>query len=219
MTAEHLLRTLPAPADLRAQCRAMAAAEAVLNPDGYRYHAFDPAWAEGVEAYSLRNGAGDECDAVFSPEGVLLRGFDHESPMSPYVEDRPWPGVLDSVPAPLARWTAEPAFTADGMPAFTFCLWREPGDDGWRTGEIDYPGGDPAEDGSGWLLHLLADGGPEAFRDWAQHYYDRPVDLAAVRALFGGSPLTPGIAAALHAGLAFDRAAAAVAAAGWPVGD
>jgi hypothetical protein len=27
-----------------------------------------------------------------------VRGFDHESPMSPYAEDAVWPGVLDEVP-------------------------------------------------------------------------------------------------------------------------
>lgn len=45
----------------------------------------------------MSNGSGDEFDIVFSPAGAYIRGFDHESPMSPYVDDEPWPGVVDQI--------------------------------------------------------------------------------------------------------------------------
>jgi len=31
----------------------------------------------------MRNGSGDAYSIVFGPLGVIIRGFDHESPMSP----------------------------------------------------------------------------------------------------------------------------------------
>ena len=41
--------------------------------------------------FTLRSG--NEYSIVFSPDGAFAYGFDHESPMSPYVNDiKPWPG-------------------------------------------------------------------------------------------------------------------------------
>lgn len=59
--------------------------------------------------------------------------------MSPYVGDAPWPGVVDSVPEVFRSCVEEPAFTDDGMPRVTACIWREAGSEHWRAGEIDFP--------------------------------------------------------------------------------
>ncbi len=42
------------------------------------------------------NGEGDDLLLLFAPEGALIRGFDHESPMSPYDEDVALAGLSDS---------------------------------------------------------------------------------------------------------------------------
>ncbi|GGV05405.1 hypothetical protein GCM10010502_70370 [Kitasatospora aureofaciens] len=59
----------------------------------------------------MRNGSGDEYSIVFAPAGVYLRGFDHESPMSPYAEDGVWPGVVDSVHEESGRASRNPRST------------------------------------------------------------------------------------------------------------
>ncbi|WP_338696026.1 hypothetical protein V2W30_12040 [Streptomyces sp. Q6] len=187
MTAADAARRLPDIPTLRARCRALAGAEALINPSGeYAYHGYTAAWSPTKEVFSVDNGSGDDCAVVFGPDGVYIRVFSHESVMSPYGDDdeQPWPGVLDSLPAVFRRYVDEPAFTDDGLPRVTGCIWRETGDTRWHTGDIDFPEDEEDADGAEWLLELLLEGTPEAFRDWAEEYYERPVDLAAVRRVF-----------------------------------
>jgi hypothetical protein len=48
----------------------------------------------------MRNEQGDAWFCVFSGVGVFLKGFDHESQMSPWsMQPHVWRGVLDDVPA------------------------------------------------------------------------------------------------------------------------
>jgi hypothetical protein len=48
----------------------------------------------------MRDGEGDSWFCELSSAGAILKGFAHESVMSPYAQDprRVWPGVLESVP-------------------------------------------------------------------------------------------------------------------------
>ncbi|MEU3242148.1 hypothetical protein [Streptomyces sp. NPDC006875] len=146
---------------LKNLCRSMAMVEAILNPDGECIYSYNTQWSEAEEAASMRNGSGDEYDIVFAPEGAYIRGFDHESPLSPYHHEdvpQPWPGVLDSVPEVFRRHVGEPAFTdEDGCPVVTACLWRETNAPSWQTGRITFPESHPDPDGSHWLFELLLD--------------------------------------------------------------
>jgi hypothetical protein len=201
VTVRDVAPLLPSIAGLRDHCRAMAVLEAVLSPRWEsRYHSFDGAWSDGVELASMRNGSGDEYSLVLTAAGAYLRGFDHESPMSPYAEDHEaWPGVLDDVPEAFRCWVAEPAFTDEtGVPVVTACLWRETGDDGWRHGAVEFPEGRSDPDGADYLFGMLVDRSPENFRDWARDYYGVPVDLAVVRHVFGGGALTEEVVRSLN---------------------
>jgi len=197
----------------------MAIVEAVLSPEWeHRCHSFDDRWSEKESMASMRNGAGDEYSIVFSAAGAYVRGFDHESPMSPYAQDGPWPGVLDEVPDVFRPCVEEPAFSdEDGMPVVTACTWREAGDDRWRVGSIDFPQRENEDpDGAGYLFRLLLDRSPEAFQQWAQDYYEVPVDLEAVRHIFSSRPLTEGVISALNAEIDLDDLVQDVAGTGYP---
>ncbi|MFJ3222344.1 hypothetical protein ACIPJS_03130 [Streptomyces sp. NPDC086783] len=201
MTVIDVARRLPGAAVLREHCRALAVLDAVLDPDGPdRHHSFADHWSERESSASMTNGSGDEYSVVFSSAGVYIRGFDHESPMSPYANDGPWPGVLDEVPEVFRGCVEEPAFCdEDGMPVVTVCLWREAGDDAWRAGSIDFPDsgtGDP--DGAGRLFQLLVDRSPEAYQRWAEDYYEVPVPLEAVRHVYSSRPLTEEVVTLLN---------------------
>ncbi|MFF2525470.1 hypothetical protein [Streptomyces liangshanensis] len=100
MTVYDVARRLPAIADLRDLCRSLAMLDAILSPEWEsRYHSFAADWAEGEEMASMRDGSGDDYSIVFSAARAYMRGFGHESPMSPYGHDgAPWPGVIDDVP-------------------------------------------------------------------------------------------------------------------------
>ncbi|MET7996779.1 hypothetical protein ABZU76_38465 [Amycolatopsis sp. NPDC005232] len=201
MTVYDVARQLPAIADLRDLCRSLAMLNAILSPDWEsRYYSFNATWAEGEEMASMRNGSGDEYSIVFSAAGVYVRGFGHESPMSPYGHDgEPWPGVIDGVPEVFKPFVEEPAFTdEDGVPVVTACLWREAKDDRWRHGTIDFPSNRADPDGATGLFQLLVDRSPEAFQSFAEDYYEVSVDLEAVSALYASRPLTQELVSALN---------------------
>ncbi|MFG2629924.1 hypothetical protein [Streptomyces sp. NPDC048473] len=217
MTVHNVARCLPDVPALRELCRSMAMVEAVLNPDGERYYSFSATWSETEEVASMRNGSGDEFDIVFSPAGAYIRGFDHESPMSPYVNDVPWPGVVDSVPDAFRHCVVEPAFTDDGVPSVTACIWREAGSDRWQAGEIDFPEGRTDPDGAGWLFQLLTDPTPEAFQRFAEDYYETEVDMDAVRHAYALHPLSQEMIRALNSTISLAVVADEASAIGYAV--
>ncbi|KIF69289.1 hypothetical protein HY68_12910 [Streptomyces sp. AcH 505] len=221
MTVYDVAEALPDIRSLRDLCRAMAMAEAVLDPARERYYSFNSRWSETEALASMRNGSGDEFDIVFSSAGAFIRGFDHESPLSPYQHDAapaPWPGVVDSVPDVFRKYVREPAFTdEDGTPVVTVCVWRQPADERWRAGRIDFPGGHPDPDGSEWLFGLLVDPTPEAFQSFAKDYYETPVDLEAVRHLYDLRPLTRSVIADLNPAVSLHDVTGAAETIGYPV--
>ncbi|MFF5262620.1 hypothetical protein ACFY4C_27120 [Actinomadura viridis] len=190
MNAAELAKRLPSIATVRALSRSFAVLDAILSPDGYAKYAFQSGWGDGAELASMDNGSGDEYSIVFTAVGAFIRGFDHESPMSPYGNEdyALWAGLVESVPDEFAGLLTEPAFCHEGMTepflAATVCLWRLNEDPAWRTGDIQFD-----DDGSGWMFDLLAKGTPEAYCDHARHYFEVPLAVADVRAVFEHRPL------------------------------
>ncbi|MBT2489198.1 hypothetical protein J7E96_11825 [Streptomyces sp. ISL-96] len=203
-TVHEIAALLPEPAKLRAHLRALAILDATIGGDSqFCRYAFDTSRGPGEETALMENGSGDDFSVHFTPAGVLIRGFDHESEMSPYGTDdeQVWPGVIDEVPAALSSLLDEPACRDKGVdvPRVTACLWRATGNRAWRTGSaIAFPPGSDDPDGSGFLFRLLADRSAEAVQAQFEDYYERPVPLDAVRHVLAGHPLTPAITAALN---------------------
>src|SRR5205823_5683396 len=162
------------------------------------YYSFNSKWSRGEQMGSMRDGSGDDFVALFNEHGCWLKGFAHESPMSPYQDDgskRLWPGVLDSVPAEFAKCLAEPAF---GVEDTTFCIWRRYGDPAWQRGDIVFPTDHLDPDGSADLLSPL-DGKPETYHAWATDYFldgdekGRSLTVDHVRHVYAHKPLTAGL--------------------------
>ncbi|MER7109888.1 hypothetical protein [Streptomyces sp. NPDC000229] len=217
MTVHDSAKLLPSIPELRDHCRALAMLEAILCPDAhFRHFTFDAHWSATDEFASMSNGSGDEYAIVFAPAGAYVRGFDHESPMSPYVGGVPWPGVVDEVPDVFRRYVDEPAFSDGlGFPSVTACLWRTTGDDAWRAGTIDFPDAcDP--DGSEYLFEHLTDRSPEAYQEFAVDMHEVPVDLDAVRHVLALRPLTEELVAVLNPALTLTGLADDIAATGYP---
>ncbi|MFD5814603.1 hypothetical protein [Streptomyces sp. NPDC127038] len=223
MTAPDIAGALPDIDTLKNLCRSMAMAEVILNPDGECVHSYSARWSETEQAASMRNGSGDEYDIVFAPEGAYIRGFDHESPLSPYRHEdvpQPWPGVLDSVPEVFRRHVAEPAFMDEnGCPVVTVCLWRETNAPSWQAGRITFPAPHEDPDGSSWLFELLLDPTPEAFRSFAEDYYEVPVDIEALRQVYELRPLERTLVAALNPEASVPEVVAAARTMGYPLAD
>lgn len=211
-TVHETATLLPGPAELRAHLRALAVLDATIGDDPrFCHYTFDSTWGPGEEAALMENGSGDDFSVLFTAAGVLIRGFDHESEMSPYGTDNEqvWPGVIDEVPAALRPLLEEPAFRDEGIdaPRVTACLWQETGDTAWRTGSaITFPAGSEDPDGSSFLFRLLTDRSPEAVQAHFEDYYERPVPLDAIRHVLTGRPLTSAIVRALNPAVLSDNA-------------
>lgn len=146
----------------------------------------------------MDSGSGDQYSIVFSPEGAFARGFDHESPISPYAsgnQNGTWPGLFDGVPDVFAAAMDEPAFKdGNGIAMATVCFWRRTGDDSWQCGPVE----GVEKDGAERLFSLLADGRPEAYLTFAEDYHEVALELDAVHHVYALMPLTEEIVTALN---------------------
>jgi hypothetical protein len=192
MISTRNLSLLPGVARLRAAFQSMAMLDTIIMPEWqFRYYSFVAEWGpdKRMALGSMRNGSGDDLDAIFGNAGCLIRGFSHEYEMSPYASDPPkvFPGVLEDVPGAFADCLN--ALHADWWNDITFCIWRRHEDPVWQHGRISFPtGSDP--DGSEFMLWAY-DGRPETYHAWAEEYYQpRRFNLDAVRQIFEHQPLT-----------------------------
>ncbi|KAB7846386.1 hypothetical protein [Streptomyces mobaraensis] len=86
------------------------------------------------------------------------------------------------------------------------CVWRERGAAAWRHGPVEFADGQT--DGADWLFDLLTDRGTDAYVDYAEDYFERPVDRDAAAAVLTGAPLTHRTVTALSPAADFDAVAA-----------
>ncbi|MGW6703446.1 hypothetical protein ACWGDE_00945 [Streptomyces sp. NPDC054956] len=220
MTIYDLTRALPDIETLRDRCRAMAALDLVISGDEDGYFSYDPQWGDGEEVALMDNGSGDDYAIVFTQDGAFGYGFDHESPMSPWANDEgtAWPGLVDGIPEVFRPFLTEPAFcTAEGVLDATAVFWRETGDTAWRAGKVEFPEDEhPDPDGTDYVFEVLVDGTPEAYRTFAEEYYETTLPLEAIQHIWSLRPLTQDIVEALNPGLPLEAVAPRLARAGYP---
>lgn len=192
MISTRDLSGLPDIDALKRLMQSMAMLDAILCPEWeFRYYSFNSKWGKGKQMGSSRSGSGDDLFALFNTHGCFLKGFDHESAMTPYARHpkEVWEGVFTGVPKEFASCLKEPAFTMEDT---TFCIWRRYGDSSWQHGKIKFPKGGNDPDGSSYLL-LHYDANPKTYLDWAKDYFDEtaePLTLAHVRHVYAHEPLT-----------------------------
>jgi len=162
---------------------------------------------------SMTNGSGDEYFILFDEAGAAIKGFDHESKMSPWCNDdrKIWPGVLEEVPAEFKSFLNEPAFS---MKDITFCIWRNKNDAEWQTGKIVYPEGEDP-DGSLWMLSILTSG-PEEYKTYAREYFERDIPLSAVEHIYQHKKINSEFVRSLNSEVIFEELMVSLAEIGYP---
>lgn len=165
---------------------------------------------------SMRNGSGDDWSITFTAAGTYVRGFDHESALTPFAQQPQGvaPGLLDGMPDVLRGAAEEPASTLEDLPLVTVALWRLSGDRFWSFGAP--PDRLDGDDGGTWVFEQL-DGRPETYRAFAAEYYERDVDVRVIGRVFDHEPLTPELASAIDPDVAHAAIADEVAAMGYPL--
>lgn len=182
------LTTMPEIVELRRHMQRLAAVTAVFAIEhGEPQFSFNPRWRDHQQVATNINGQGDELYIHFFEGGCLLKGFAHESEMSPYKRaDRSvWPGVLDNVPSDFKRSLEEPAFSPE---ATTFAIWRLTTDTRWHTGNVTFPANE-YNDGSMNLLEPVTFSAT-AFTNWLSENYETDVELDIIQSVFDGEPLS-----------------------------
>lgn len=190
------LSLLPAIDELQSLMQSLALLDAIMSPDWqYRYYSFDAHWSADEQVGTIRNGMGDDLYVWFGAAGSFVKGFAHESPLSPYLSDnhQVWPGVLDSVPIEFAEILTESAFR---MQDITFSIWRRYSDLKWQNGNVELPEEDDA-DGFVLLVELL-DGQPVDYQFFASEYYEKIVPISAIEHIYNHQPLTDEIIKSLN---------------------
>jgi hypothetical protein len=190
--------------------------DVILSPEWeYRYYSFNSKWGPGEMMASMRNGSGDEYFILFDEHGAAIKGFDHESEMSPWNSDPAiiWPGMYDAVPADFASFLNEPAFS---LAEVTFCIWRRIGDTAWHCGITEFPESEDP-DGSEWMLELL-DGDPNTYQEYARTYYELDPPIEAIEQIYGHKALTDELVRALNDDLTVGSIAAEAMEIGYPDG-
>jgi hypothetical protein len=139
---------LPAPDDLERISLALAALEVILSPDPrFRFFAFEPEWRPAAKLASMNNGSGDDYGIVFTQHGTVVRGFDHESELSPWArpDQKVDPALLVGYPANLQWIIDDAAFRLEGGPEtnLTFCFWRVDAAASWNCGSVEDVGTPP----------------------------------------------------------------------------
>lgn len=208
------LEDLPPIAGLTRLSKALAMLDSILSPEWqYHYYSFNSQWGSGEMMASMRNGSGDEYFALFNEHGAAMKGFDHESVMSPSGSGRllPWPGMYQYVPAEFSSFLDEPAFS---MADVTFCIWRRHSDAAWQCGVTDFPPGDDP-DGSEWMLEIL-DGNPQTYQKFASRYFEVELPLDAIARVYNLEPFNDDLVRSLNPNLDSASVAADAAEIGYP---
>ncbi len=217
MVLKTTLAALPDVEGLRKLTQSLAMLDAIMSPEWqYRYYSFNSKWYQGEMMASMSNGSGDGYFLLFDSHGAIMKGFDHESPMSPWSNDdeKLWPGIFDAVPEEFQSFLSEPAFSIQDS---TFCIWRKYIDSSWQVGTIDYPVEDDP-DGSEWMLSIL-DCKPSTYREFAESYYEKPLDLDAVERIYRHEPLTNEIVARLNDEITLESLTADIEQIAYPILD
>ncbi|AWB43754.1 hypothetical protein DCC85_05645 [Paenibacillus sp. CAA11] len=201
------LTELPEPHSLHKQLRILAALDVILCEEEWlRVHRYEPNWRPGVDLGILENGAGDDLFILFAEEGCILKGFDHESSLSPHARDdgEVWPGMYDEVPKALFALLEDGSDTWE-LEDVTFCIWQNRNEPEWLAGDwaeldtLDDPR--EADGGANFLLGYLHKSA-ESYINWAQGYYadDMKLPVQIVEQIFSGAKVDQEMVAALSPG-------------------
>jgi hypothetical protein len=188
-----LLESLPFPELMERRLRTFTMVDAIVNPE-FRSFEWHPKWGRGQRMGAFKDGCGNFFFAWFCKAGAVIRGFDHESVMSPFQEDPPveWPGLFDGLPKSLASAKREPAFMLEEL---TFACWANGREGDWvASRSVKFPRRNADADGSGVLLKCFQPN----FARWASEYYGERVHAASLSAIWNEEPITGAMLEAMN---------------------
>lgn len=132
-----LNRNMPNKEKLRSHLVSLCALEIISsNEDSERLHKFVKR-SELGELFHLDAAAGDNLYLLFSKDGIIVRGFDHESELSPYNKEsfEPVKGIYENAPAALLDSLRKMIIYEEDFDEVTFCAWNLVDSTNWFMGK------------------------------------------------------------------------------------
>lgn len=120
---------------------------------------------------------------MFTKNGVLIKGFDHENELNQFAADE-WDNVFfEHTYAGLPEEFAE-LLDEDDRDNTTFCMWCMDDTDIWVQNETEDNDG-----GKDFLLGYIFKT-PEEWIDWAKYYYEAEIAQEIVQKVYNEKNLT-----------------------------
>ena len=148
----------------------------LCEEENLRCYKFYENWSNDVDVATYENGGGDDLVIIIKGGTILIKGFDHESDVSPYAQEefRIWPGMYDGAPEELIKVLEDEAFEKDHV---TFCIWRQSEVGSWNKGSVVFNEGE--DDGSSWLLSSIK-ASIEEYVEWGKEYYEEDFECLPI---------------------------------------
>lgn len=195
MIVSRRIHEIPQQQDLFRRLLAYAKIDRIMNPDPddcmVRVYHYDKEWVPGGHFFKIDDSGGDHYYALFSSDGCIVKGFDHESDLSPWnrEEGEKLPDIVAKhdfyagAPARLSMLLDDPALEKH---LTTFCVWQTPGDSDWRFAGSEFPA--DWNDGINTFLYYIQE--LDGYKEWFGDYYGQEPDMNAIRSIFEGKPVT-----------------------------
>lgn len=198
MNINHTLKNFPDPDVLLDRLTNYSIIDVIMNNgaefDGSVYHC-NTDWNAGVALFTIDDGCGDHFHILFSDQGSVIKGFGHESDLSPYnyEDDDEYPDYrfYENIPHELYELLDDDALERDLL---TFCAWRTTDNDEWQAARINVA--DDWRDGSADFLDYLSE--QEDYVAWLAEYYDMDIDKNTIADILGGVAVTEDMVALLN---------------------
>lgn len=159
-----------------------------------RYHKFMKNWSNGTDLAEIDNGSGDNMMIFFTENGCLIKGFDHESDVSPFAnaETKIWDGMYDGLPSHFSAILDDESVEKELV---TFCFWKEYTTDNWQRGKVKFENNE--NDGSAFLLETIFPN-PKEFIEWSNDYFEIELQENFVSEIYNGSTISDKVILAIN---------------------
>ena len=150
-----------------AMCAAAKADCIMTDDESLRCYEYNDNWGDNIQMAKYSSGGGDDLILIFKDDSMIIKGFDHESDISPHAQDEYgiYPGIYDSVPDTLLNELRHEKIDFEEV---TFCLWRDSNEGKFSKGEVDLKDKD---DGSEWLVSSIITN-IDGFLEYVEDYYE-----------------------------------------------